>query len=505
MLEDIGRISVLLSCSAPLSREADNALPVRSDREGRETSLGSPFERVRLLQTLGPQIASALAALARQPDSRLLATPGLRKLEQVRGGPQILASLPRAPSAAHAWRRSQQGQSAPSLQDASSSALVVETRAETSFDTPANRAAASFLDGFGREALALAALAHGCGEDDMARDLKILAGTALHFRQTGALAAARPTSAPALSPEGSAAALARAAPPYRALERLHRQWNASLRLDWADPRLAFSTREPWQMYEIWLWLVLIESLQNLGWKVAAGEIFAHSPDGLRFALATGRASRLRFQRQAERPKHGKSKSDVAELFYQPLFVSANQTRARTGEFVEGKAREMEEAAERDAVYPAAAALSDAPATGYVSASHAMQPDFVLRWRNRLYLLDAKFRTYAEPGAEQNDIDKMHAYRDAIRFRDRPVSAAPAAWGLFPGSAVRAAWLLFPGVDGADDAVPGSAASLALNVRAYPAATPERPLGQGQIGALRLRPGDKLGSVLLPALLASWLV
>ena len=66
---------------------------------------------------------------------------------------------------------------------------------------------------------------------------------------------------------------------------------------------------------------------------------------------------------------------------------------------------------------------------------------------------------------KGDIDKMHAYRDAIRYG-----------GVHP---VTAAWLLFPGrVDGA-----GRPAIV------YPAPSTARPFGNGDVGAIRTRPGD----------------
>jgi hypothetical protein len=136
----------------------------------------------------------------------------------------------------------------------------------------------------------------------------------------------------------------------------------------------------------------------------------------------------------------------------------------------------------------------------------MQPDIALeraleptpkrrRKQDRtLLLLDAKYKTYepesapqTEPGASSGfdhsdqalltDLDKMHAYRDAIRYGQAPV--------------VTAAWCLFPG-----------ASSTGPSVISYPAGTPSNPFGAARLGALRLRPGAD--NTLLDRLVQDWL-
>ena len=112
----------------------------------------------------------------------------------------------------------------------------------------------------------------------------------------------------------------------------------------------------------------------------------------------------------------------------------------------------------------------------------MQPDIALLHEERLYLLDAKFRAYAEPeevdsfghseDALLEDVDKMHAYRDSI-------VGVVQAWCLFPGSA-----------------------NEGRTIVAYPQSTTVQPFGNAGIGAIRLRPGSH--SVALERLLHYWL-
>ncbi len=108
----------------------------------------------------------------------------------------------------------------------------------------------------------------------------------------------------------------------------------------------------------------------------------------------------------------------------------------------------------------------------------MQPDIALTEdgpEGRMWILDAKFKPYALPGEEGDDINQMHAYRDAIVDGNRRRCVAHA-------------WCLYAGL----------------------AATPNRPqitYGGGEtaiVGALCLRPGDSASFRNLRGLLASWL-
>ena len=106
---------------------------------------------------------------------------------------------------------------------------------------------------------------------------------------------------------------------------------------------------------------------------------------------------------------------------------------------------------------------------------------------RLLLLDPKYRSYSEVGAEQEDVDKMHAYRDAIVRTDESTGQAVPA--------VDAAWCLFPGV-------PPSSYSRPEPLRAYPASTQTQPFGTAGVGAVQVRPAAE--NTELTALLRYWL-
>ena len=108
---------------------------------------------------------------------------------------------------------------------------------------------------------------------------------------------------------------------------------------------------------------------------------------------------------------------------------------------------------------------EAAQNNWHSRAHALRPDITLEYRGNLLILDAKFKTYQQAGWEGSDIEQMHAYRDAI------------AHGA-SRNVVRAAWLLYAGASDGASRRP---------VIAYPGATPTAPLGNGEVGAICLRP------------------
>lgn len=117
----------------------------------------------------------------------------------------------------------------------------------------------------------------------------------------------------------------------------------------------------------------------------------------------------------------------------------------------------------------------------------MQPDIALVQNGRILLLDPKYRSYGEAGQEQEDVDKMHTYRDAIVRTDantgQTVPVVDAAWCLFPG-------------------LPQTPGVKLQRLRAYPAPAPDEPFGTAGVGAVQVRPGADNPE--LGALLRHWL-
>ena len=111
----------------------------------------------------------------------------------------------------------------------------------------------------------------------------------------------------------------------------------------------------------------------------------------------------------------------------------------------------------------------------------MQPDMALHWGGKLCILDPKFKVYAQGEDAQEDVNKMHAYTDAIvrrGSRSRRVEAP-----------VQAAWCLFAGQPpGEAKTGVGETDTKGAGVYAYPAASTEHPFGTAGVGALQLRPG-----------------
>ena len=404
----------------------------------------SPWERLALLKTLWPRLEAALHTIAASPDWAARSEPIALPLPMVRGGPSTLSRLVRDPAGQRAWTQ------AVRIDASDGQTRIREQRASATVQTAPNRIAAALLISLAQETQALHCLAHFC-EDKEATDTadRLMQSTRRWLRETPfrEAAASEFTSRP-IPPE----ILLRSSPAYRSLYGVLRAARAGLCVDWSESAvLRFPVLEAWHLYEIWCFLCVSVVLRDLGWRPVETDCLQIVPAGMRLRLAHGKASRICMRA----PGRTGAGYDL-ELFYQPLFASANQATAM-------------------------------PGTGYRSLSHAMQPDIALVHKGRLLLLDPKYRPYGEVGDEQEDVDKMHAYRDAI------VRIDPQTGKTLP--AVEAAWCLFPGL-------PESPSSLPARLRTYPAPTYGQPFGNAGVGAVQIRPGTQNPEIV--ALLQHWL-
>ena len=302
-----------------------------------------------------------------------------------------------------------------------------ETVPVLSPDTPDNRAVKAFLEMLRRDCLAVERLAAVEEEADVetraARCAAVLGGLLAGW--WGAVTE-EPT---AWTRPPSARAAAR--PEYARVFRAMRHTRRGFGFDWTHPLMTLPPRETWRLYEAWCLFQTLDALRALGWQTmpgAAGDLFAVRQGRLTLALATGGPSRLLL--------HGPRGRRLA--------LAYNET------FGEGQR----------------------------SLSHTMQPDITLALGDRLWVLDAKFKPYLLPGEEGDDINQMHAYRDAI-----------TAAGDSAGSRnVARAWLLYAG-----RAEGGNRARITYGMATDPV-----------VGALCLRPGDDASFTRLTTLLGQWI-
>jgi len=471
LLEELASISLALGREmAPpaASGAASEPLPLsQTDRPDRN-ALVSPWERLRLLHALWPRLDAALEMRERHPDSGIVRQSRLTPLPHTRGDAELARKIACTPDGQKAWlERNARPKNALSPPE---TARLPENRPLPTPDTLANRFVVTLLQTLEAEANALASLARFCAEEAEAERMQTVRGGAQRRLRSETLRGLRPLTAAERSLLPAAAPPLRYAPPYRLLFQAWLTLDAPLRFDWAHlPLLRLPSVESWRLYEIWCFLRTAAALRASGWQVVDGDALRYEANGLRLCLQTGRASRLRFLPASIRsaPARTASAGDASpllELFYQPLFPSANRRLANR--------------------------TTDAEDAPILSLTHAMQPDIALRFRGRLFLLDPKYRTYATPdegpkeadarheeSALQTDIDKMHAYRDSlVRSGQRVVDSA---WCLFPGSAERTKTIV-----------------------AYPSGVTEQPFGTAGIGALRLRPGE--APDLLASLITHWL-
>ena len=447
LLEEIAQIGLVLGRDLLLD-QAPVALSPQSVLSGTTDSNVTPLERIHVLEAIWPALQKALAAIVSHPDTALIRVSLPIPLEQLRGEPSAARTIASTPKGQLAWRVLQH-QSSPSPHP------LPEIRSQVSLVTEANRFVVTLLRQLEAEAEALTRLARFCEEEREAQRAEAVMVAAKRWRNTTFLRNLAPLLPAEYHRVCRAENLVRCRPPYRTLFGLWRTLQQPLGFDWThSPLLQLPALELWHLYEIWCFFKTAETLQALGYRLVTGDAIRWEANGLRLMLVRGRRSCLRFlppaQHSKPKPKNSppQAMSDSLELCYQPYFPSANQT----------------------------------PQATFFSRTHAMQPDIALQQRESFLLLDPKFRTYTTPGTEQDDINKMHAYRDAIRQR--------ATDTLPEKMVVEVAWCLFPGEEEADH-----------RCIAYPMPTPNTPFGTAGIGAICLRPGR--GNALLKHLLLSF--
>mgnify|MGYP000856548525 CR=1 FL=1 len=302
---------------------------------------------------------------------------------------------------------------------------VAETAFEATHDTPANRGVKTLVAQWARDLAAVAERAEAVGEAGVAT-------RALSLRRSLRAHLTAPDlpwrDLPLLPAVPPLPAALRGHGAYRSLHDQWRRYRESFAFDWSAPLFSLPARDTWLLYEYWCLFAVTDALREMGWRAAApADGFALTRDGLTFSLAPGATLR------GNLPGSG-----TLTLTYRRHF-------GRAGDDGTGAAG----------------------ARRWHSRSHALTPDITLERAGRLLIFDAKFKTYAGKEWQTEDIRQMHSYRDAIRRGDAPAGA------------VTAAWLLYAGV----------ATGPNRPVIAYPAATPDHPFGNGDVGALLLRPGD----------------
>jgi len=256
---------------------------------------------------------------------------------------------------------------------------VSETVAVLSHDTPENRMVKSFLNVLERDSRAIALLAEAEDEREAAART---AGCTRRLR--GLLRASWWEDIAAKRGDWTRPATGReiARPDYAWVARERGRYRKSFRFEWDQPLLTLPPQETWRLYEVWCLFTVLNSLQEINWTVTAAQnVFAVVSGRLTLTLATGQ----------------KSSVELRSALGQALSLTYNQT------FAEGQE----------------------------SLTHAMQPDISLSDGARIWILDAKFKPYAEPGEEGGDINQMHAYHDAI-VGVSGIRTVAAAWCLYAG-------------------------------------------------------------------------
>lgn len=405
-----------------------------------------PRERLAFLQAVWPRVQSALAAIEAAPVGEL--RPDTRDVPLERARRVAPADLLRA-----IRTNAARGNLAPApptsvLGSRLRGYLPRRVREKTVFltyDTSVNRSIKAILRTFTRDLADIADLATVGNVPEVAREahrLRVRVRTALCREPWHNLVPAPVVGVLPLSLRTQGA--------YRVLFETWRRYRRGFGMDWSNPLFSLPARETWILYEYWCLFSLVHTLRELGYraKTESGFGFAINRSGLTFTLVRGRGATLRLS----------GPNGTATVAY-----NRNFARQKAGK------------------------------GGWYSRSHAMRPDITVEFGNHMLVFDAKYKPYTQTevnlaegsNADEEpanlpfvqDLNQMHAYRDGIRGEE--------------AHRVQAAWLLYVGQNGPN-----------MPVVAYPQASPEMPFGNGEVGAVLLRPGRS--QAVLGALLRSLL-
>jgi predicted component of viral defense system (DUF524 family) len=397
-----------------------------------------PRERLGFLSAFWPRLSAALTLLEAAPAAALRSDTRVVPIERARR--VTPKDLLRALRAGARVRIPSDSSLLATRLNGSVPRRIAERVTVATHDTPANRMVKAILVRFARDLVVTAELATVSGASFIAAEAhRLRHRIRRHLRRDPWRSLPLAPTVPPLP------ASVRTYGAYRLIHDAYRRYRRGFAFDWANPLFTLPTRETWLLYEYWCLFRVADALRALGFRATESDAFTVSRAGLTFTFVKGRASRVTF-----RDAQGRTLA----LTYNRYFP-------------------------RSSAVPA----------GWRSRSHAMRPDIALEADGRLFLFDAKFRAYVEvdprvgeTGGPANlplvdDINQMHAYRDGIFRGDVRV--------------VRGAWLLYAGRRGG----PNHA------VIAYPEAIAEQPFGDGEVGALLLRPD---GESLLPDLVGNFL-
>jgi hypothetical protein len=401
VLEDLFRVAVDL----PFLAGESSPLPVATDANVPNDVLYRAFLYLReaLRADVPRSLSTALQALARDPHRRFErheTTVPLSMLRDIR-----FERLPVYLASARRWVKGAHGLQALGIDaDGVVPAELPEPRVRDTFDTAENRFARAFVDHaiFIVDATVRAVRKRAC-EAKVQDDARVMLAHLETARRTAPLCdAGRLTQVPL----GSTVLQRRRG--YR--DVLHH----FVRMRHAVRGLPFSTqafdallegRDVAHLYELWAFFRVVESLR----EILGPPTVADSPRRTDLGVVVGRFT--------------VAWGSEIRVIYQEIFTAARGT----------------------------------------SYSLTYEPDVALFARGRLHLFDAKFRLDSpnegddDRSFREEDLAKMHAYRDAIRD-------ARSAWILYPGSRS----VFFDAESGPATGAPGPDA--------------------GGVGAISLRPG-----------------
>ncbi len=447
MLLDIARISLLTAGDLQDTKPyLDGDIPAAVD-PAQTGAAPCPLERLAFLQTAWPRLETALVHIEANPPAVLQSETRWTETEKARrvrpkdvllalrtGGANGLVPAPNAIAAVPLARRL----------NGNLPRKLPETVSVSRTDTPVNRATKAVIARLVSDLKTIAQRAQEAGLPNAAREAERLQSR-VRRQLMAPLWRDLPAPRAGLSPPVLRRQLLppslRASWPHRRIHDTFRDYTDRFALNWEQPLFVLPAQKTWLLYEIWCVFAFAGLLRELGFRPKNEDNWiAFGPHGLSSRLATDRASRLVFVHRET--------GQTATLTYNRYFGRGDETGA----------------------------------AGWHSRGRALRPDIALEAGAEILVLDAKWKTYREPGWEGDDIRQMHSYRDAIAFGPSR-NVVPSAWLLYPGAVLP---------------------ETRRPVIAYPAATLTAPFGNREVGALGLRPGTELTNSPLARLVSDFL-
>ena len=334
----------------------------------------SPHQRL-LRERIWVEFSLAKKAGGRTLDW-LMSHPNLQRFEQAPASTSIAPGLRQAFT-----KTSPQGKSLSYIPTE-----IPESRVGADFNTYENRFLRLFLSSVHRDLDTIANLAESAGEDDirikaqgMKRELREL----MQYDFLKYASALRGVRKPSV--------VFQKQPHYRQAYEIYRYYKKVFAFDWGNPVFQLPLQHTWLLYEYWCLFKIVEALEELGFRPTTDKttlFFQDAEERTVLEIPKGVPATLAMKRDVDRAE--------MVLFYSSQFPDETLLDPSEGNY------------------------------------HLVSPVVLLAYEGEAMAFDIRFKNYEGQESWQDDLDRLHAYRDALHGSSRLVKEA---WCIYPSKAM----------------------------------------------------------------------